>query len=240
MLLWFALALAAPDEPAFPRAHDRVRARRYARIIGEGPAWPKTVQKSGPIEAWVFDDLIVEHYHRYERGSLVQSVQYDAHGKLWSQLDWAAGAGPVKATVEGRDVPVGGWTAWTLPGASGWGPAGAVASEGGLRWALSGSVLELKWAEAKTEAFSGAYRDTLFVGCACEPLDFRTLFVAGKPGAHYRAELLAMDQGKPAVWVTVPVGERTLFATWEGEPGASPDPLYALLATVTWLPESAK
>lgn len=242
MLLWFALALAAPDDPAFPRAEDRVRVRRFNAIVGRGPYWPKGPNKSGAVEAWIFDDLQVEHYHRSERGKRVATVQFDVHSQVWAELGWATDGRLLSARIQGREQPVAGWTAWTLGGLSGWGPEAPEVVEGAVRWTLPEGRLSLVWSSASVTPFTAAYEAELREGCACELLDHRTLFVDGHAGAHHRALLAHLAEPLPAELVAVPLGEGALLASWHGaKPTASDgasvppaDTLYAVLATLSW------
>jgi len=178
--LWMALAAAVPDAP-FPRTDAPLLERRFARVVGEGPAWGHLRRRTGPVRAWIFPDGVIEHAEitlsRQER----QVQRFDAAGHRLTTARYLQGR-PTEVVVhlpQEVRLDVSGWEVRELPGLTLWLPPESQDHQ--VAWQV---------VPGPGDPMSDDYRDGLLSDCACLVESRTTAWLDGRPGARYRVRTL--------------------------------------------------
>ncbi|MBW1876993.1 MAG: hypothetical protein JRJ84_01390 [Deltaproteobacteria bacterium] len=205
MWLWLLMPLAAavPDGP-LPRADEPLIERRFARVVGMGPAWGHLRRRSGPVRAWIFPDGVIEHAE-IALGRHEQEVRrYDAAGHRLTTAHFLEGM-PTEVVVhipEEVRLKVDGWEAHTLPGAT-------------LRIPPASADHHITWqvVPGDGDPLSDDYRAGMLSECACLLESRATTWIDGRPGARYRVRLLDPDAPWTGeIWATRSAGSVLLLS----------------------------
>lgn len=211
MWLLSLLVLAhASEPPTFPRHDDALKVRRFARLVGDGPAWGSTPQKRGVVEAWIFRDGIVEHATIERRGVVQEARRYDAGGRLQTTVLYADGA-PASVQVHGAGA--------ALLEVAGWTP-----TQSGPASTLLPPAVRLQVLDATGDPFAPAFTEGLLDGCGCRLEHGTTAWLDGHVGVRLRVTVPHTTAPLTGELWAVPLASQTVVlsalvpATAQGAP----------------------
>lgn len=213
----------------FGRQDESLRVTRYKRLEGEGPVVGRWRNRSGDFLATRFADGQIEHVDVFEGKTLKQTRLFGADGRPEATVDWIADAAVVHFAPP-VTVPLVDWISVELAGLALRLPPGM--TESGSRWTAEHLVVAL---EPAADPFAQTYADELVAGCGCELEARRTLWLAGRPAAHFRLYQLG-PEGRTADVIALPGSSGLLLLSSSGETTADLAPLRAIVATAREAP----
>ena len=196
---WGVVDVAAAGD--FGRQDDTLRTRRYWTVDGpaSGPLRGKWRNRRGRFLVTSFSDGIVEHFDEYEGRTRTQTRVFGVDGQARATIDWPTESVVLHLAPE-RTVPFADWPTWRVGGIDWRAPesvvqAGLIAESADPRadLPLTLAVLATPSAEpgvgaAPYDPFAPDFSSALEKGCGCEIESRITVFVAGRPAAHFRLQ----------------------------------------------------
>ncbi len=182
----------------FGREADRLRTRTYWTVEGPeaGPMRGKWRNRRGTYRVTSFPDGVIEHYDHYEGRTRAVTRTFGTSGQAESTIDWPAQSVVLHLQPE-HTVDFSEWVTWRV---------------GGIDWRVPQSLVDagltedqrpdvpVTMAVLKTaspdpgsgavvyDPFSADFGTALAKGCGCEVEARLTVWVAGRPAAHYRLQ----------------------------------------------------
>lgn len=243
LLLLTSTAIAQAPLPDGPlaRAEQPLRVRRYVKVVGGGPVWPRWRKRSGPIEAWVFPDWQILQYRTWKARQLLSEHRFDAHGDLRSHTTYGSDGAPTAVTLHGlgdeaETLDVSAWSTLDVFPLTTRSAVPPTATGPHRHWDGSTYTVTLSvFPEDSDDPLTDTFRTRLARECGCTLIDRHSAWVDGRAGVRYRVEIPDLDTPvRGDVWAFSQHGHLVVLTAVQNDDRDARRTARALLALMRW------